>query len=334
MGTMSFVHVIVIGLVSLFNFLNAGLAQVIDEKGAKECSIFEVVYLNAIGIRSGDVLVEVSTTIDTVKPKGDGAEMEGVFQSTIVRYRCVFDIEKSLFCMIRQDGPNNRVDISDLSSKPSETPPGYSAWAIDFQNERLFSAGHDSPLPWRLTAGRPLPEVLTKFAYLDPRSTSWIPQAGLVENELGHIRAICSGKDFLEKELVEDRLLKLTLFDGSYDDGSEKKVWEFDLENSLPVKFSEFAWHSGHGKFYPGRNGTMAWTVVNNYDVVSKTAFDDIADVRSVDGKSYPGHQETRMDFFWFSVNEEVEGRFFDGSVLKSLSDIRKCLQRPVKKEE
>ncbi len=308
------------------------MAQESHANGAAECSIFESMYLNAVGITAGDVVVEVTTNFDTVKPAKDGSGPEGIFQSTTLRYRCVFDFEKSRFCMIKQQGPDTRVDMADLSGKPPETSPDYTGWSIDFRKKELLALGQEGPLPWQIAGDGAVPVTLERFRFYDPRSISFVTIAGLVEQEFGLIRKICSGKTFWSRAQLAEDVLKITLFSGEYDDGSEMAIWEFDLKNSLPLKFSELVWHAGNKVFYPGREGNMEWTVVDGYDVISSKTWKDYSQLRSVNGKSYFGSLTTTTRFHWFSVNQEVDGRFFDGSVLSSPAELRKCLQMPEKK--
>jgi hypothetical protein len=305
-----------------------------SDEGAVECSIFETAYLNAIGIKSGDVLVEISSNFDTVRPKGDGKGMEGVFRTTESKYRCVFDMEEELFCMITQTGPNRFVDMADQSRVSKNESATFGGWVLDYQNEKLFFAGREDPVPWRLTGGNKLSEVLTRFEFLDPRLSYDIPRRGLIDDEQGHVRILSSGKKYWKKEIVGENRLILTLFDGKYDDGNEMQIWEFDLKNSLPLSYTENAWHAKNERFYPGRKRTMAWTSVNDYDVLSKMTWDDFLEEQSVDGKRYFGCLELVVTLHWYTVNQKVDNRFFDGSLLRNQADLRKCLELKTKSND
>lgn len=300
-------------------------ARQVVADAAAECSIFDVMCLSAASIQSGDVLVEVTSNIDTINSSELVPGQSGVFEATTQTCRCVFDVEHSRYFMARKEGPNSRIDMSDLSGNATETPSRYRGWSIDFSKKRLFLAGRNEPAPWRLADSQTLPETLVRFQYLDPRSVAWIPSPGLAESGFGMIRSLSSGKDFWDKKLVEDRLLRLTLFNGRFEDGSEMVTWEFDLKNSLPVAYAEKAWHLRDGKFYDGRSGKMKWQEIDGNYVIVEKSFDSFDGLRAVDGKEYFGRRTTVTRLTWVSVNEPVDDKYFDSSVLATEGLLRSC---------
>ncbi|MEZ6096198.1 MAG: hypothetical protein R3C03_18560 [Pirellulaceae bacterium] len=234
--------------------------------------------------------------------------------------------------MIAQDGPSQVVDMADEKGVLNSSQISYRGFAMDFKNQTLFSSSRDGQLPWRLTGGGDLQMALRRMNYLDPRLTFDFPSGQLIEKSHGTIRDFCSGKNFWKSEANAEQIV-LTLFAGTFKDGEDKQRWVFDAKTSLPIEINDSAWHAGDKKFYPGDETRIEWDFVDDYDVVSRITSNEFVILDSIDGRSYGGFREQVVKLYWNSVNQELDERFFDGSVLKSQASLRRFLEQPEMKK-
>lgn len=311
----------------------------------EDCAIFETALLNAQAITKGDVLIRRSAVFDGVRFDEQG-KPNGLADSSESLVRCIFDFDRGLFALY-ENGIQNRVDFTVPENFVPRVfwvrPPLVEEWRVlmvDFDNSRFWISGSNggSRQPQELDSLGLVGErdlVLKKLRFLDPRVLGTLPQLcclgsgeqGLLPGYLNWFRQRASGRGFLEKLGPEKGKVTVRYSLPTGRDGLiHRDTVTFELDTGLPcVSLGQSRLHEADPWVFRFEEKTE-WSKHKDIWVARSIHNSKPTSAHGASGTEVCERTEYQIDFHWFSVNEELDPRFFDGSRTGGKEEVLKWL--------
>lgn len=294
-------------------------------------------------------MIRRSAVFDSVAfdEQGKPSGLADTYESVV---RCVFDFDRGVFALYEY-GKQERVDFTvpaDFVPKVFWVqPPFVEEWRcllVDFGNSRFWLSGssHESresrnidTLPF----SRNQEQILKGLKFLDPRVLGTYPHMcvynsgdqGVLSAHLGWFRRRTSGEGFLNKTGPEDGMLTIQYSLPTGDDGLiHRDTVTFALDSSLPIRYFGQS-RSKEGIPWGFRfEETNDWEQRGDHWLVKSVHRSQPTLKHGGDGVKIVDFTEYQTDLHWFSVNEELDPSFFDGSRIGGKDEVLKWLD-PVK---
>jgi len=290
----------------------------------REAAIFGAILMNADALRKGDVLIRESVSLDTVTEKPE-LDLEGVTKSSQMLIRFVFDHDAGRYCVLQQ-GFIRSLDLGEVGSgrEPERTIDVMRAGSVSGPESPILVRnfpGIVQEIPLRMRQAM----TLSILRYLHAPELRVLPIASTMDEDYTFIREyetrLQSGAGLRKVSRKDASHLELTSFvdyPGGARPGTPLGVewkYEFDLENSLPVRISgEIRYPTGAEEVDSEPSVTIAkWQPINGIQVLEQMESRGGRAVR-LNGKYHRGESLTLIQFHWFSVNDPLDEKFFDGS--------------------
>jgi hypothetical protein len=304
------------------------------------CSLFEVQHLNGLALTRGDVLVREVQNFDSTTT---GSETSGIIVERISYRRAIFDYETGRFAcfqIFNHEAADLDAELHERQSRLPAKSNSLRAFVWPGDDEKVFV--RDFPGPARVLERSELPpeqrRALKALQFRDFRFTK--NTVGLSNREILEL-----GKSHLTADL-------LNRFEFVGEDEIEVEVWmpfqntvsvpEGYVHNQDRVQLTRFTRDSGmplwtvvYGSLTRVSDGTVIetdrkpkekfhWQTINDIHVLKSINYVENRFMASA-GEIY-GKGERRVDFHWFSVNEDLDDDLFDESRIGFREEVLKML--------
>jgi hypothetical protein len=292
--------------------------------------IFQSPILNSEAWQSGDCLVGENLILDNVSTRADGLPAGILIEKKTYR-RNAFDYEKRKYVSIKLSN-SDYVDFDTIvnGEAKKESSIEWSAVFVDLTNGRLAMNGSKTRLKeLKLKPNTTLEQINHELGFLDFRAC-W-DRSGFgynlkaFENAKRTVKIRCSGKGKFKSQYLPDNHLEFRFNAKSKvkDMGGPFMVYRFDLESSMPVYFSEFYTHKPSKTRVPQATISIDWLSFNDVYVPSGILLEE--DIQLfLNEVVHKGRGENKLDFHWFSLNEELNEDLFQIESISSLEQISK----------
>jgi len=307
------------------------------------CSLFEVMLANGMALTSGDVLVRERSFFDSVNGLW-GVDEKGMVVDEETFSRLIFDFETGRFAVFLKYH-RTRLDLAKQSTPNDSSTTGPEPEEF----ERFYGAcvaGGESPVYSRLFPGARQVKKRTEYSSLE---SDFLGKIGFQDyrlfplNEGANPSEIAAADAMIQRfrtgdsvgsfERVDNGQLEVmikspNMMQVPVPEGAKLKgagvVWRFDPESQMPVSTKMvFRFKMADGQDVESSTGLgkeagtrMEWQLMNDVYVIKSARNGSVQSLTGSSGRETKAEVIRRHDFHWFSVNEEVDPRFFDGSLL------------------
>lgn len=326
------------------------------------CSMLGVPAANGLAMKQGDVLVRERYVFDSVSNGTRGFDRSGILAEEETFYRLMFDFDAEVFAIYRIFN-RSIIDLGKPETEPEEDGSQVEDGPDKYQS--LYGAcyaGDRSDVFLRHFPGKiqkkprtefpeKLAELLFEMRFRDyrlpafnlrgnPKSTAGIKehfQRLETGDTLKSFRVLDSNRVELEFRLPQE----MHFIPSPHGKISEAfHLLQIDRESMMPVTDATvFMVNKPDGRTIEAGTGggdrkhpptKFKWKLVNNIHVIqsiTNRTLDTYPTPRSMEHEAYATRKQ---DFHWFSVNEELDEQFFDGSIVEDRKKVLELLD-PVK---
>ena len=319
---------VVLGFGCLVESTTVGIQ--LDEAG-KVCGIFEAASLNSAAIRQGDFLLRRRESFDTVN-RYDGVNEHGVVRFGDVWQRVVFDHDAKEYCVltIRESIETNLANV-ETPAGPERKTVVRSAVCIDADGvllSRLFPGGSKT----RHLAAKPTDKLFAEKAIGFPDYRSFglffggVP--GSFQRMMQMTNRLKTGSEFHEsKELGDDKLM-ITMRSEPNSESWIVEEYTFDTARLVPILVNKFLQNKAQIEdqrpSFIGKQ-SFEWKELNGIQL-PKSGNADTPYREMINGHYQSAHRFTDVEFHWFSVNERIDPKWFDGSQFADFASFKELL--------
>jgi len=274
---------------------------------------------------SGDFLVRVRSTFDSVNRPGQKMNLNGAVIEKTEFHRVVFDYKTERFCVLsykqgstldlerQANGLNPKLELESIYGvclggdgviRKRAFPKGIvqmpkNVWSIG--GREAVAAVEFPDFRGLAVTGR-----FGRGGFLD--SKKWIENRA----EKWSVRSV--------KEINSDRA-EVKLGSTSDKSGESVETWLFDTVSLVPVarKNENDSTKDGSLKKVVTLKAELGWQEISGIFVLASYHRESNYGNASINQKRHSGFDNLAVDFHWFRLNEEVGGEFFDGSLLASM---------------
>ncbi len=321
---MSFFAITIIAL-STFTCPQSGQADSFTtEDSAAKCSVFESPLANARAWQKGDVLVRTHTSFDTIN-KRKGIDENGVSIWTESWNRVVFDFETGKFCNLSYT-VTSELDLASPDGSEVATKIARYGYCCESFQGRIFQRRFPGELveAKRHLIGPQKKDLVGYIAFPDFRGIAFM--LGGSEDSLEYAEKL--GERFKTGELLrsysssDDKEIELKLEVYSDERKTNFCTFHFDVKSLMPKSYTSF---SEMSKPFPngdtranGPSGSWKWQLVNSV-YLPKEWNASTGKKLTLNQREHMGRLHSDHEFHWFSLNEDLDEKLFDGSCLKDL---------------
>ncbi len=312
-------------------------------------SLFDYFVANGMALTQGDVLIRDRAVTDSINDR-NGLNLkefndQGMLITTENYYRIVFDFEKNKFAVYRKRHLS-RLDLALTVTNGDSDPQVADPYVFDELNGVCY-AGDNSSVFQRTF---PLALQIKNRSAFPPSDERFLNEIGFVDLRLyrdlsnthanqrvEYFQRLRTGDSLSQVKRVEEGQ-----FVGQYEVlaelSSKVKIpppegatlqyagvaWRFDAKTLMPISIQpKFLYTMADGTTQKGSSNQkegiqFTWQMKNNIYVIRSDQVSSLERLSSNTGKTSWGTKNHKVDFHWFSVNEPVDDRFFDGSILKN----------------
>lgn len=313
-------------------FQSFGATNVLAQSGEltpeEVCSLFEVQYLNGLALTRGDVLVREVQNFDSTTT---GSETSGIIVERISYRRAIFDYETGRFAYF-QTFNHEAADLdAELHERQSRLPAKSNSlrafvWPSD--DEKAFV--RDFPGRARVLERTELPpeqhRALKALQFRDFRfikNTAGLSNREILELGKSHLTADLLnrfefvGEDEIEVEVRMAFQNTAGAPEGYVHNQDRAHLTRFSRDSGMPL------WTVVYSSLTRVSDGTVIetdrkpkekfhWQTINDIHVLKSINY--VESRLSTDTGEIIGKGERRVDFHWFSVNEDLDDDLFDES--------------------
>ncbi len=305
-------------VLSVFGVSTSGVAQ--EDAATKQehiqfdNSIKDAVFSNFRAWQSGDVLFSAEEILDTSKIKPDG-DTSGVIFKRVILTRSVFDFEHNKFAVF-----NLRYDSTiDFDNEPEKSEKQtFSGVCYDGTGDHvLMFVGGEPRKIRRNQFPKDRFEFLRQIGFADCRSLAYTGNTTPLKrfeserdtspSSTGQfVESTKQTGDILEIISIIQNGLKLNPEDQS------RMRQRYDVRILMPISAEAYSIEPGGNERFI-LNRRFDWKDIGGIHVPVSYA-SKMGGTRAVNSRKHVGVLKTDYKFHWFSLNEPVDTRFFDGS--------------------
>ena len=308
------------------------------KRKAELCSILKVALANGSAWETGDFLVRIEHSLDTIEDGRPSTKPEdGVVIEGVVLYRVVFDYRKKKVCMLSW----NSVDQFDMHEPEKHAKANvFRGFSLDSETRTSWLwRGSKSAVRKRLKKGLTDAEVLKSGEFRDFRGFGI-----LADGHFGGLRRceswvdrFTSGETLSNHSESDDRLTLRFVTRKDPERGTNYVTYEFDLNTDMPAE-CRFSYRPLKPEFgyseFKGEECSVTWQELNDLYVPKYAKLEESKTVQ-VNGRSQNGRVYSNYTFHWFSLNEAIKSNeWFDGEVMKDLETLHSKLDPRLCKAE
>ena len=308
------------------------------ERKAELCSILKFALANGNAWETGDFLLQVKHSLDTIEDDLSSTKPEdGVLVEGVVLYRVVFDYRKRRVCILSW----NSVEQLDMH-EPNELAKAdiLRGFSLDSESQTSWLwRGTKSAVQKRLKKGFDEAAILQTGEFRDFRGFGILADGhfGRLSRWETWVDRFASGEALSAHSESDDRLTLRFATRKDPERGTNYITYEFDLDSNMPVEY-RFSFKPLKPKFgyseFRGEECSVTWQELGDLHVPKFAKLEETKTVQ-INGREQNGKIFSEYTFHWFSLNEPIgSDEWFDGGVMKDLKTLHSKLDPKICKAD